>query len=81
MATQSIGDSQPVVVLPPGGNCCAPMADPGLTIPQRGGLTDFEMASAIVGASIDQEAVSPSGGLELGRQANLKETRKVLSTC
>jgi hypothetical protein len=41
MATGSIRDSQPVAVPTPGGNCCAPMTDPGLTIPQRGGLTDI----------------------------------------
>jgi hypothetical protein len=61
MATGSIGDSQPVAVPPPGGTCCAPMADPGLTIPQRVGLKNIEIASATVGASIDQKAVSPSG--------------------
>ncbi len=63
MATGSIGNSQPVAAPPLGGDCSAPMADPGLTIPQKGGLTDIKTASAIVGARIDQEAVSPSGGL------------------
>ncbi len=62
ITTGSIGDSQPVVLPPPGDDCHALMAVPGLTIPQKGGLTGIEMASAIVGASIEQEAVSPSGG-------------------
>ncbi len=53
MATGSIGDSQPVVIPPPGGTWCALMDDPGLTIPQRGGLIDIKMSSALIGASIN----------------------------
>jgi hypothetical protein len=53
MAKGSVGDSQPVAVPPPpGGSCGALMADAGLTISQRGGLTDFEIASAIFGPAL-----------------------------
>ncbi len=62
MATGSVEDSQPAAAPPPGGNCCALLADPGLTIPQKGSLMGIKMASAIIGARIEQEAVSPSGG-------------------
>ncbi len=52
--TGSVRVSQSVAVPPPGGKGCALMADLGLTIPQREGLTDIEMASATIGASINQ---------------------------
>ncbi len=63
ITTGSMRDSQSVAVPPPGGKGCAPMADLGLTIPQRGCPMEIAMASATVGAGINQEAFSPSGGV------------------
>jgi hypothetical protein len=62
-ATGSIGDGHSVAAPPSRGKDCTPMADHGLTIPQRGGLTYIEMTSAIVGASLDQVLLSLSGGV------------------
>ncbi len=62
MATGSFKDSQTAAAAPPRGSCCAPLADPGTTIPQKGVQMGTKMASAIGESRIDQEAVNPSGG-------------------
>jgi hypothetical protein len=62
-ATGSVGDGQSVAAPPSGGKGCAPMADLGLTIPQRGCLMDIYMTSVTVGASLDQVPSSLSGGV------------------
>jgi hypothetical protein len=54
MATGSVGDSQPVAAPPPGGNCYAPLADPGPTIPQKGSLAGIKMASALLGPELNR---------------------------
>jgi hypothetical protein len=61
IATGSVGDSQSVDAPPSGVKSSAPIADLGLTIPQRGGPMDIKMTSATVGASINQVLLSPSG--------------------
>ena len=63
IATGSVGDGQSIAAPPSGGKGCAPMADLGLTIPQRGGPMDIEMTGATVGASLNQVLLSLSGGV------------------
>jgi hypothetical protein len=63
IATGSIGYGQSVSAPTSGGKGCAPMADLGLTTPQKGGPIDIEMTSATVGASLDQVPLSLSGGI------------------
>jgi hypothetical protein len=63
ITTGSVGASQSVAAPPSESKGCAPMADLGLTIPQRGGPADIEMTSATGRTSINHVPLSLGGGV------------------